>query len=65
MQYIKYHDFILGFFWLDLLIIMLCNFGIVGRPRKKDPINITLTIGTQSIDSQTTIKILCVTFEDI
>ena len=32
--------------------------------RNKDPINITLTIGTQSIDSQTTIKILSVTFDD-
>ena len=52
-------------FWLDLPILMLCNFGIVGRPRNRDQINITLTIGTQSIDSQTAIKILCVTFEDI
>ena len=32
--------------------------------RNKDPTNITLTIGTQSIDSQQTVKILGVTFDN-
>ena len=32
--------------------------------RNKDPTNITLTIGTQSINSQRTVKILGVTFDN-
>ena len=32
--------------------------------RNKDPTSITVTVGKQSIDSQLTVKILCVTFDN-